>query len=138
MSLFVHGFDSFTTTAYFTLLFIALENGFRSFYRPGVFNDVYTNILSDLNLTRYLKLMKILRLVRNALMHQNGRHIGNDDKVDWNKIIVTFTKGKPIDYGDGPWEVLPTISQGVVDMLKQVVNSPKIIQEPEIIDPSYA
>jgi hypothetical protein len=32
MSLYVHGFDSFTITAYFNLLFIALENGFRSFY----------------------------------------------------------------------------------------------------------
>jgi hypothetical protein len=27
---FVRGFDSFTVTAYFNLLFIALENGFRS------------------------------------------------------------------------------------------------------------
>jgi hypothetical protein len=33
LSMFVHGFDSFTVTAYFNLLVIALENGFRSFYK---------------------------------------------------------------------------------------------------------
>jgi hypothetical protein len=34
--------------------------------------------------------------------------------------------------------VLPTISQGILDMLKLVVNSNEIIQKPKIIDPSYA
>jgi hypothetical protein len=80
MDLFVRGFDSFTVTAYFNLLFIALENGFRSFYKPvlpykkepGYFKNVYTDILTELQLTRYLDLMEILRSVRNAMMHQNG------------------------------------------------------------------
>ena len=143
---YVGGFDSFTITAYFNLLVIALENGFRSFYKPVFpsknvpdnFYDVYKNILSDLQLTRYLNLMEILRLVRNALMHQNGIHSGKDDSVPWPGRTITFTKGKPVDYGDGPWDVLPSISQGIVDMLKQVVNSSNIIQEPAIIDPSYA
>jgi hypothetical protein len=146
MPTFVYGFDSFTLTAYFNLLFIALENGLRSFYKPVFptknvpdnFYDVYKNILSDLQLTRYLNLMDILRLVRNAMMHQNGIHISKDDTVSWRGITITFTNGKPINYGREPWEVLPSISQGIVDMLKQVVNSPKIIQESAIIDPSYA
>lgn len=64
MPLYVHGFDSFTITAYFNLLFIALENGFRSFYKPvfpsknlpDAFYDVYKNILSDLRLTDTLTL----------------------------------------------------------------------------------
>lgn len=146
MPLYVHGFDSFTITAYFNLLFIALENGFRSFYKPvfpsknvpDAFYDVYKNILSDLRLTRYLDLMNILRLVRNAMMHQNGVHTDKDDQISWREKTITFTKGKSVDYGGEPWEVIPSISQGIVDMLKQVVNSSKIIQEPAIIDPSYA
>ena len=118
MSMFVYGFDSFTITAYFNLLFIALENGFRSFYKsvfplnkePYAFNDVYTDILTDLQLTEYLNLMKILRLVRNAMMHQNGVHTDKDDTVAWRGVTITFTKVKPIDYGGEPWEVIFSIS----------------------------
>lgn len=72
------------------------------------------------------------------MMHQNGIHDGKDQKLDWDRKTITFTKGKRIDFGGEVWEVLPSISQGVVDMLRQVVNSSNIIQESEIIDPSYA
>jgi hypothetical protein len=105
---------------------------------PNVFYDVYNDILTHLQLTRYLDLMKILRLVRNAMMHQNGIHRDINDQVTWHEITITFTNGKPIDYGGEPWEVLPSISQGIVDMLKLIVNSPRIIQDSAIIDPSYA
>jgi hypothetical protein len=33
LRIFVRGFDSFTITAYFTLLFIAIENSFRAFHK---------------------------------------------------------------------------------------------------------
>src|SRR5438067_1164639 len=87
MPIFVKGFDSFTITACFSILFIALENGFRSFYKPAFplktepseFKDIYSNVLKELIvdqdiLIEYLDLMKILRLVRNAVMHHNGFH----------------------------------------------------------------
>jgi hypothetical protein len=143
---FVGGFDSFTVTAYFSLLFIAIENGIRSFYKhvcpskkePHAIFNVYDDILKELELTRYFELMEILRLIRNAVMHQNGIHHGNDEKLDWDEKTITFTKGKSIDYSGKVWEVLPSISQGVMNMLKLVVKSDKIIQVPEIIDPSYA
>ena len=80
--------------------------------------------------------MEILRKIRNALMHQNGIHNGGDDQKDWRSKKITFTKGKPVDYGSEVWEVLPS-SQGIVDMLKAVVNSNVILQENQIIDPSY-
>jgi hypothetical protein len=84
MDIFIKGFDSFTVTAYFNLLFIALENAFRTFYKivcptkqePHDFKTAYTDILKALQLDRYLDLMDILRRVRNALMHQNGIHAG--------------------------------------------------------------
>jgi hypothetical protein len=144
IDLYVRGFDSFTVTAYFNLLFIALENGFSSFYKPvfqkkepDSFKSVYSDILTELQLNRYIDLMEILRTVRNAVMHQNGIYDGSDKTLHWRGKTITFTKGKRIDYGGEVWEVLPSISQGVVDMLNQVVNSSKIIQEPKIIDPSY-
>ena len=63
------------------------------------------------------------------MMHQNGIHTDKDDQGRWRGITITFTKGKCIDYGDGPWGFLPSISQGLADMLKLVVNSSKIIEE---------
>jgi len=98
---------------------------------------VYEDILKELQLDRYLDLMKILRMVRNALMHKNGIHNRDDDQVTWRTKTITFTKGKTVDYGGKVWEVLPSLSQGIVDMLKTVVNSKKILQENQIIDPSY-
>jgi hypothetical protein len=146
LGLFVHGFDSFTVTAYFNLLFIALENGFRSFYKhvciskkePYAFFNVYDDILKELQLTRYFDLMEILRRIRNAVMHQNGFYDGDDKKLEWSKKTITFTKGKCVDYGGEVWEILPLLSQGVVDMLKGIVKSKKVIDVHEIIDPSYA
>lgn len=70
-------------------------------------------------------------------MHQNGIHDGGDDEKDWRGKKIKFTKGKPVDYGGEVWEVLPSLSQGIVDMLKAVVNSNKILNENQIIDPSY-
>jgi hypothetical protein len=131
-------------TAYFSLLFNALENGFSSFYKvifpskdiPGFFFYVYKDILTELVtdqiiLTEHLKLMKILRLVRNAEAHNNGMHVDDDDKVTWNEMTI--------DYGGQKlWNVVLKLTDGILDVLKQVVNSNKIIQEPEIVDASYA
>jgi hypothetical protein len=143
--IFIKGFDSFTVTAYFNLIFIALENGFRTFYKivcptkhePDDFKTAYKDILEELTLDRYLDLMEILRKVRNALMHQNGIHDRSDDEKDWRGKKIKFTKGKPVNYGGEVWDVLPSLSQGIVDMLKAVVNSNTILQENQIIDPSY-
>jgi hypothetical protein len=143
---FIKGFDSFTVTSYFNLLFIALENGFRTFYKPVcplkkkpiAFFNVYDDILKELQLTRYFKLMQILRMVRNAMMHQNGIYEGKDEEIEWYGKTIRFRRGKSVDFGGEVWEGLPSISQGIVNMLKNIVNSGKIIQEPKIIDPSYA
>jgi hypothetical protein len=99
---------------------------------------LYGDILKELQLTKYFDLMQILPKGRNACMHTNGVHTDRHDQISWSGIMVTYTKGKPVDYGGDAWSALIQIAQGVVDMLKNVVNSTKIIQENEIIDPSYA
>ena len=150
-NVFIKGFDYFTITAYFSLLFNALENGFRSVYKsifpsktiPGFFFYVYKEILEELVtdqtvLTEYIKLMNILRLVRNAETHTNGIH-EDDDEITWNGMTIIFKKGSHIDYGGRSlWDVVLRLSDGVLDILKRVVNSSKIIQEAEILDASYA
>ena len=65
-----------------------------------------------------------------------GINTGGPDQIPWSAITATYTKGKPVDYGGNVWDVVTTISQGIVEMLEEVVNSTKIIQENEI--PSYA
>jgi hypothetical protein len=151
-NVFIKGFDHFTITAYFSLLFNALENGFRSFYKsifpskaiPGFFFYVYKEILEELVtdqtvLTEYIKLINILRFVRNAETHTNGIHEGDDDEITWNGMTFIFKRGLHIDYGGRClWEVTLRLSDGVLDILKQVVNSSKVIQEAEILDASYA
>ena len=71
-------------------------------------------------------------LVRNAEAHNNGIHVDDDDdKVTWNEMTIIFKRGEQIDYGGH--------KHGILDVLKQVVvNSNKIIQEPDIVDTSYA
>jgi hypothetical protein len=85
--MFVGGFDYFIVTAYFNLLFIALENGFRTFYKivcptkgkPRNFITVYDGILKELQHSRYYNLMEILRKDRNACLHTNGVYTGGPD-----------------------------------------------------------
>jgi hypothetical protein len=101
MSLFVHGFDSFTLTAYFNLLFIALENGFRVFYKPvfssknvpDAFYDVYKNILLDLQLSRYLDLTWS-KEARSLEQHYSRRFI-ETSALFKNFIIASVVFSKP-------------------------------------------
>jgi hypothetical protein len=77
-------------------------------------------------------------LVRNAETHTNGKHVDDDDKVTWNGMTIIFRKGKRIDYGGRDlWGVVLSLTEGIADLLQQIVNSNQIIQASEIIDPSY-
>jgi hypothetical protein len=55
-------------------------------------------------------------------MHSNSVHTAKDDEANWNGISITFTKGKPVKFNDA-WEVMFIVAQGLLDMLKQVINS---------------
>ena len=105
-----------------------------------VYKDILTELVADdIILTEYLKLMKILRLIRNAETHNNGIHVDSDDKVTWNEMTVIFKRGEHIDYGGRDlWSIVLALSDGILDVLKQVVNSNKIMKELGIIDASYA
>ena len=54
-------------------------------------------------------------------------------------MTIIFKRGEHIDHGGHKlWNVVFKLTHGILDVLKQVVNSNKIIQEPEIVDTSYA
>jgi len=74
------------------------------------FKSIYD--ILELELTRYFDLMQVLRRSRNDCINTNGIHTGGPDQIPWSGITVTYTKGKPGDYGGNVSDTLTTISQG--------------------------
>jgi len=107
---------------------------------PIDISSVCDNLLSSrgLGLEDYLKLMKLLRLLRNSLVHNNGRYILKDDNAGWDSVSIVFRKGQMIQLGESGWKVMFVIGNGIREMLQKVVNSDQIIKKPIIKDPSYA
>jgi hypothetical protein len=145
LSEFVDGFKSFTISAYLSLLSGAIESAFRSFHKavfpsrnvPFKFECVCERLLSTLELSDYLELLKLLRLLRNALAHNNGVHTLDDDHASWKNVSVEFIKGQKVELGESAWNVMFVIASGILEMLKNVVSSDEIIGKPVINDPSY-
>ena len=89
LSGFLDGFNTFVLCAYLSLLSGAIESVFRAFHKalfpsdkiPFKFECVCENLLSDtgLGIPNYLRLMHLLKNLRNALAHNNGYHTHNDD-----------------------------------------------------------
>ena len=147
LSVFLQAFNSFTISAYLCLLSGAVESAFRIFHEavfpfrdvPRNFDNVCENLLSNrgLGLQDYLKLMKLLRLLRNSLAHNNGRHIHKDDNACWNGVSINFRKGQMVHLGESGWSVMFVIAYGILEMLQKVVNSNIIIEKSIIKDPTY-
>ena len=60
---FLEGFDHFVPSAYITMLFVAIENAFRTFYlsvfskdSPIKFHLVYKELLQEFKLEKYIDL----------------------------------------------------------------------------------
>jgi hypothetical protein len=128
-----------------SLLSGAIESAFRAFHKaifpsvrvPFIFECVCKKLLPTLGLSDYLDLLKLLRLLRNALAHNNGVHTVDDDHASWKGVSVEFRKGQRVDLGESGWKVMFVIASGILEMLKNVVNSNEIIVKPVINDPSY-
>ena len=146
LSEFLDGFNTFTLSACLSLLSGVIESAFRAFHKavfpslkvPFTFECVYKNLLPTLGLSDYLELLKLLRLLRNALAHNNGFHTSNDNCASWEDVSVGFRNGQKVDLGESSgWKVIIVIASGILDLLKKVVNSNQIIWQPVINDPSY-
>jgi hypothetical protein len=148
LSTFLDGFSYFIMSACLGLLAGVVESAFRIFHDvvfpsldvPKNFDKVCENLFSTcgLGLEGYLRLMKLLRLLRNALAHNNGLHIYDDDHAGWNGVCIDFKRGQKVKLGESGWKVLFRIAYGILGMLEKVVKSNKIIEKPMIKDPSYA
>jgi hypothetical protein len=139
---FIKGFDHFVPSAYITMLFVAIENAFRTFYLsvfskdpPSKFHVVYKKLLQEFNLEKYNDLLKIVSYLRNSF-HNNGRHtLGNDD-VTWEGITYHFEKGKNVVF-KSVWQTFTDLTTSIHEMLERLVKSDTILRKKEIIDASY-
>ncbi|MFL6316621.1 MAG: hypothetical protein ACJ72U_16125 [Nitrososphaeraceae archaeon] len=134
-----------TDLEYFSLLFIAIENSFRSLYKalfPAEdvskigFKRLYENLLSEIGFADYCELLKLLTYIRNAVMHTNSVHTHEDDTVTWKGLTVHFRKGESVQLGEA-WKAMFYVTPGILEMLKQVVNSLQVMEKPIVNDPSY-
>ena len=138
---FIKGFDHFVPSAYITMLFVAIENAFRTFYMsvfskdpPIKFHIVYKELLQEFNLEKYIDLLKIVSYIRNSF-HNNGRHTLDDDEVPWEGVTYHFEKGKNVVL-KSVWQVLTDLTTGIYEMLVKLVKSDTILKKKEIIDAS--
>jgi hypothetical protein len=141
-NIFLYGFDTFVDSSYITMLFVAVESAFRSFYLsafskdvPIKIYDVFKELLEEFNLDRYSKLLKLFRLIRNSY-HSNGKHTSNDADVPWRDKTYHFKKGQQVELG-GVWKTFIIITEDILEMLKELVMSDAILQKTEIIDVTY-
>ena len=137
-------FDSFTISAFFSLLFTAIESSFRAFHKavypqlklPFGFSDVYESLLHGLGLAEYGNLLELANNIRNALVHNNGYHTKKSLCVRWKDLTVEFRKDEAVQFGDA-WKAMFVISPGILELLIKVVNSAKIMEKSIIKDLSF-
>jgi hypothetical protein len=139
---FIKGFDHFVPSAYITMLFVAIENAFRTFYLsvfsknpPIKFHIVYEELLQEFNLEKYIDLLKIVSYIRNSF-HNNGRHTLDNDDVPWKGVTYHFKKDKSVVL-KSVWQAFTDLTSDIHEMLEKLIKSDAILKQKEIIDASY-
>jgi hypothetical protein len=142
LRIFIGAFDTFVDSSYIIMLFVSVESAFRSFYSPVFSKEVpseiyivFKELLEEFNLERYSNLLKLFRLIRNSY-HNNGKYTSNDAEVSWRDKTYEFRKGQQVEVGD-VWQTFISITEDILEMLKELVMSDAILQKTEIIDISY-
>jgi hypothetical protein len=120
--------SNYARATVFTHCYLVLD----SIYVCLVVRSYEASLLSSpgLDLEYYLKLMKLLRLLRNSLVHNSGSYILKDDNAGWDSVSIDFRKGQMIQLGESGWKVMFVIGNGIREMLQKVVNSDLIIKNP--------
>lgn len=140
-STFAFAFDSYTKSAYITMLLFGIESEFRSLYlavfgkkAPFKFSEVYEELLHEFDLDNYKDLLKLASNIRNTL-HNGGMYIWPDDTVPWRNVPYQFKQGQSLvlDY----WETFIIITGDIFVMLDRLIKDERIIKKQTIVDSSY-
>jgi hypothetical protein len=140
--------DFFWLFSYVILLFSSLESSLRTIVRvvyPNKYNDgrgdltqIYQALLST-NFSCYKDLLELFRLSRNT-SHNNGVYFpvikGDNRVVTYNDVSYYFKDGKMVQFGDLAEIMFFEITPGLLNMINDIVNSPDVSKQSQIIDPS--
>jgi hypothetical protein len=140
--------DSYWIYSAFILLFSSVESSVRIIVRavyPGDFNDGRGNFkdicmrLLQSNFSNYEYLLELLRLGRNT-MHNNGVYFpekkGDNRQVTYKNITYDFIDSQSVRYGDLAKLLFFDIAPDILTMINYIVNSPSVLNVPQIIDHS--
>lgn len=129
--------------------FSAIESSLRIFMRTidatvsnnstGDFINIYPHLLNTLSLKQHKDVLDLFRLIRNTV-HNNGVYMHkskSSETAHYRGNTYAFTQGLPTDYGDPYAMMILNIIPDVIDMLKDIINSPQLISEIFIEDPLW-
>jgi hypothetical protein len=103
----------------------------------GNFNEITQALLKG-KYSQYKDLLKILRLLRNTC-HNNRVYMpetrGDNRSVPYKQKIYQFTNGIPVKLDDTFRLFLFNITPDTLKLIKDIVNSPDVVKQTQIIDP---
>jgi hypothetical protein len=145
-------YEQFIAYAYLLILFSSLESSLRVIVKGvyptkfvskvGNFNGSFIDIAKSLLKNKYSQhkeLLEILRLLRNT-NHNNGVYMpevkGDNRTVSYKQKNYQFTDGDLVNLGDTFRLYIFSITPDVLKLIKDIINSPDVAKQPQIIDPS--
>jgi hypothetical protein len=149
--LIISEFEMFIAYTYILLLYSSLESSLRIIVRDvyptkfvdrngnfcGNFKDIAKAILRN-NFSKYEQLLELMRLLRNT-NHTNGVYMpeikGDNRIVSYNQRIYRFNDGFPVELGDTFRLLFFRVTPDILKMIKDIINSPDVVQRTKIIDP---
>lgn len=119
-----------------SLRIISLKLDSNRFPKNINFSSLYKTFLPDLNLERYVDLLKIWGYLRNTI-HNNGIFLpfdGHDQIIQYHDITFKFENGK--QHNVQGWEMYALLVGDFCEMITAIVESNKISSIKEIPDTS--
>lgn len=145
-------FEQFIAYAYLLLLFSSLESSLRVIVKvvyptkfvdkagnfTGNFIDIAKSLLKN-KYSQHRDLLELLRLLRNT-NHNNGVYMPevkvDNRTVSYKQKNYQFIDGTPINLDDTFRLYMFSITPDVLKLINDIVNSPNVAKQSQIIDPS--
>lgn len=138
-------FEIFLGSGLIIFLYGAIESSMRiisqkldskKYGKNTNFSSLYTNFLTDLNLTQYIDFLRLWGFLRNTI-HNNGVFLpynGKDQIIKYHNTTFKFENGK--QHPMAGWELYVSLVNDLCEMVYSIVESKEIISIKEIPDTS--
>ncbi|OGW85653.1 MAG: hypothetical protein A3C35_02155 [Omnitrophica bacterium RIFCSPHIGHO2_02_FULL_46_11] len=142
----IKNLDTMTRFAFFVFFLSHIEWSMKKLVThisPGTckngsakFKAIYDHLLTKLNLSKYIQLYDLCRMVRNCI-HSNGIFIpenGQDIVVSWQDVNYSFRKMWPIDFMTH--EVILRLYRDLSDSIKEIITHP-MVEAPSFMEDNF-